>query len=198
MPGGGVLPVTGTADVSRVEAPVTLRAYLIVAFAAFGGIFFGYDTGWMGGVLNMDYFIKQYTGHEYPDVKYPGLDAKHPTIVDYRNKQFSISSSNQSLTTSILSAGTFFGAIIAGDLADFIGRRFTIILGCGIFCVGGILEVASTGLGVMVAGRLIAGFGVGFISAIVILYMSEIAPKKVRGAVVAGMFPSVKRLPRLY
>jgi sugar porter (SP) family MFS transporter len=38
----------------------------------------------------------------------------------------------------------------------------------------------------MVAGRLIAGFGVGFISAIVILYMSEIAPKKVRGAIVAG------------
>lgn len=53
MPGGGVVPVTGTADVNRVEAPVTVRAYLIVAFAAFGGIFFGYDTGWMGGVLNM-------------------------------------------------------------------------------------------------------------------------------------------------
>lgn len=186
MPGGGVVPVTGTADVSRVEAPVTLRAYLIVAFAAFGGIFFGYDTGWMGGVLNMDYFIKQYTGHEYPDIVFPGLSSKDPKVVEYRNQKFSISSMNQSLVTSILSAGTFFGAIIAGDIADFIGRRITIILGCAIFCVGGILETASTGLGVMVAGRLIAGLGVGFISAIVILYMSEIAPKKVRGAVVAG------------
>jgi MFS family permease len=38
----------------------------------------------------------------------------------------------------------------------------------------------------MVVGRLIAGGGVGFISAIIILYMSEIAPKKVRGALVAG------------
>ena len=186
MPGGGVVPITGTADVSRVEAPVTVRAYLIVAFAAFGGIFFGYDTGWMGGVLNMDYFIKQYTHHEYPDVVFPGVDSKDPKVVAYRNQKFSISSSNQSLVTSILSAGTFFGAIIAGDIADFIGRRLTIILGCAIFCVGGILETASTGLGVMTAGRLIAGFGVGFISAIVILYMSEIAPKKVRGAVVAG------------
>jgi MFS family permease len=186
MPGGGVVPISGTSNVDRVEAPVTLRAYLIVAFAAFGGIFFGYDTGWMGGVLNMDYFIKQYTGHEYPDVKFPGLAKDDPTVVAYRNQQFSVSSSNQSLVTSILSAGTFFGAIIAGDLADFIGRRFTIIMGCGIFVIGGILETASTGLGVMTAGRLIAGFGVGFISAIVILYMSEIAPKKVRGAVVAG------------
>jgi MFS family permease len=38
----------------------------------------------------------------------------------------------------------------------------------------------------LVAGRLIAGFGVGFVSAIIILYMSEIAPKKVRGALVSG------------
>lgn len=186
MPGGGVVAVTGTTDVSRVEAPVTVRAYLIVAFAAFGGIFFGYDTGWMGGVLGMDYFINQYTGAQYPDEKFRGLSAQDPQVVDYRKTTFSIPSWQQSLTTSILSAGTFFGAIIAGDMADFIGRRMTIILGCGIFIIGGILETASTGLNVMVAGRLIAGFGVGFISAIVILYMSEIAPKKVRGAVVAG------------
>lgn len=188
MPGGAVVALTGTSNVDRVEAPVTIRSYLIVAFAAFGGIFFGYDTGWMGGVLNMDYFINQYTGYEYPDVKFPGLDPLDPQIVQYREKFFSVSSWQQSLVSSILSAGTFFGAIVAGDLADFIGRRVTIILGCVIFCVGGILETASTGLGVMVAGRLIAGFGVGFISAIVILYMSEIAPKKVRGAIVAGKF----------
>ena len=50
MPGGAVI-MTGTADLSRIEAPVTVKAYLICAFAAFGGIFFGYDTGWMGGVL---------------------------------------------------------------------------------------------------------------------------------------------------
>lgn len=43
----------GTGDLARVEAPVTARAYLICAFAAFGGIFFGYDTGWMSGVLGM-------------------------------------------------------------------------------------------------------------------------------------------------
>lgn len=169
MPGGGAIPVTGTADVSRVEAPVTVRAYLVVAFAAFGGIFFGYDTGWMGGVLGMDYFIKLYTDKEYPDVKFPGLSKDDQQVKDYRKSEFVVPQWQQSLVTSILSAGTFFGAIIAGDLADFIGRRTTIILGCLIFIVGGILQTASTGLGVMVAGRLIAGFGVGFISAIVIL-----------------------------
>lgn len=38
----------------------------------------------------------------------------------------------------------------------------------------------------LVPGRLIAGVGVGFVSAIIILYMSEVAPKSVRGAIVSG------------
>lgn len=87
---------------------------------------------------------------------------------------------------SILSCGTFFGALIAGDVADWIGRRTTIIIGCCIFLVGVILQTASAhGLGLIVAGRLVAGFGVGFVSAIIILYMSEICPRKVRGALVS-------------
>lgn len=72
------------------------------------------------------------------------------------------------------SAGTFFGALIAGDLADIIGRRYTVVLGCIIYMIGVVLQVATNGLGLIVAGRLIAGLGVGFESATVILYMSEI------------------------
>jgi MFS family permease len=188
MPGGVVprsMSLTGTTDLGRIEAPVTVKAYLICAFAAFGGIFFGYDTGWMSGVLGMKYFIKQYTGLEYPSVKFPG-DTTSDAYTNYKTNVFKLPAWEQSLTTSILSAGTFFGAIAAGDIADFIGRRSTIILGCLIFTVGCILETASTSIGVMAAGRIICGAGVGFISAIVILYMSEIAPKKVRGALVSG------------
>ena len=71
-------------------------------------------------------------------------------------------------------------------MADFIGRRTTIIVGCIIFIIGVILQVASTTVPLLVVGRVIAGIGVGFVSAIIILYMSEIAPKKVRGSIVAG------------
>ncbi|OBT66907.1 hypothetical protein VE03_04156 [Pseudogymnoascus sp. 23342-1-I1] len=182
MAGDGV--IRGTADTERIEAPVTVKAYLMCAFAAFGGIFFGYDTGWMGGVLAMPYFIRQHTGMAYPATKF-GLDTTSDPYLAYK-KSFHISARDQSLMTSILSCGTFFGAIAAGDIADFIGRRPTIILGSAIFSVGAILQTASTTLAVMVVGRLIAGLGVGFISAIIILYMSEIAPKKVRGALVSG------------
>jgi SP family sugar:H+ symporter-like MFS transporter len=66
------------------------------------------------------------------------------------------------------------GALIAGDLADFFGRRITIIVGCGIFFVGVALQVASAGLGLIVAGRLVAGFGIGFVSAIIILYSKHV------------------------
>ena len=59
-------------------------------------------------------------------------------------------------------------------MADLIGRRTTIMMGCVIYAVGVILQAASHGLGLLVAGRVVAGLGVGFESAIVILYMSEI------------------------
>ena len=146
-----------TDDVNRIEAPVTWKAYLMCAFAAFGGIFFGYDSGYINGVLGSDVFIRQVEG--------PGHDA--------------VTSSHNSLIVSILSAGTFFGALIAGDVSDWIGRKWTVIVGCVIYALGVVIQMitgvdGTDTLGVIVAGRLIAGFGAGFESAIVILYMSEI------------------------
>ena len=152
---GGIRALSTTSDVNRIEAPVTWKAYLICAFASFGGIFFGYDSGYINGVNGLPEFIKIIEG---PDAK-------------------ALTSSHQSLITSILSCGTFFGAIIAGDVADIIGRKWTVIAGCVIYIVGVVVQMITGpghGLGVIVAGRVIAGLGVGFESAIVILYMSEI------------------------
>lgn len=168
---GDAVAPNALADTTRVEAPVTIKTYLMCAFAAFGGIFFGYDSGYINGVMSMKYFIQEFEG----------LDP-----VTTPKEHFVISSWKKSLITSILSAGTFFGALIAGDLADWFGRRTTIISGCVIFIVGVVLQTASSTVALLVVGRLIAGFGVGFVSAIIILYMSEIAPRKVRGAIVSG------------
>jgi len=154
-------------DLKHIEAPITWKAYLMTAFAAFGGIFFGYDSGYINGVTGSDNFIHQVMG---PDSE-------------------KLSSPRQSLIVSILSCGTFFGAIIAGDVADRIGRKRTVIVGCLIYIIGVVIQMitgAGDAFAAIVVGRLIAGFGVGFESAIVILYMSEICPSKVRGAIVAG------------
>ncbi|KKA30316.1 hypothetical protein TD95_003384 [Thielaviopsis punctulata] len=180
MGGGGAIPM-GTTDVSRIEAPVTFKAYLTCAFAAFGGIFFGYDTGWMSGVLAMPYFIRLYTGYDYDE------SSSDRTPIGVSTSDFSLPSWQKSLFTSILSCGTFFGSMIGGDIADFIGRRLTIIAGCFVFSLGVVLQIISTDQTVLlVFGRLIAGLGVGFVSAVIILYMSEIAPRKIRGALVSG------------
>ncbi|KFZ06893.1 hypothetical protein V501_06975 [Pseudogymnoascus sp. VKM F-4519 (FW-2642)] len=168
--------LNGPTDVERIEAPMTMKAYFLCAFAAFGGFFFGYDSGYIGGVLGMKYFI-----HQFENLPYPAAGA-----TDAESAYFVVSSSNNSLIVSILSAGTFFGAILAGDLADWFGRRTTILLGCLVFIIGVILEVAASTFALLAVGRIIAGFGVGFVSAIIILYMSEIAPKKIRGTLVAG------------
>jgi len=66
---------------------------------------------------------------------------------------------------SILSAGTFFGALTAAPVADAIGRRFGLIASNGVFCLGVILQMAAQTIPTFVAGRFFAGYGVGMISA---------------------------------
>jgi MFS family permease len=84
----------------------------------------GYDSGYINGVLNSPLFIEEVEGAICPQ----GLATP--------DNLCKISSSNTSLIVSILSAGTFFGALIAGDLSDMIGRKWTIVLGCLIYIIG--------------------------------------------------------------
>lgn len=107
MPGAAL---HATDNVDRIEAPVTFKAYLICAFASFGGIFFGYDSGYINGVIGSKLFIGL-------------IEGNGPNDPDQ------LRSSYQSLIVSILSAGTFFGALIAGDVAERIGRKWTVIVG---------------------------------------------------------------------
>ncbi len=51
-----------TADISRIEAPVTWKAYLICMFASTGGLLFGYDSGYINGVIGNPIFIREVEG----------------------------------------------------------------------------------------------------------------------------------------
>lgn len=72
-----------------------LAGILMVSFAAFAGILFGYDTGTISGITAMKDWLRLF-GSPTSDT------VNHPT-------GYMITSSQQSLVTSILSAGTFFG-----------------------------------------------------------------------------------------
>lgn len=84
----------------------------------------------------MPYVVKQYTGMQYDFATGTPIDSSRP---------FVIPSSDKSLIASILSLGTFLGAIVAGDLADLWAQRITIPLGCFIFSTSVVREIASSG-----------------------------------------------------
>ena len=81
------------------------------AFAAFGGILFGYDTGTISGIIAMPAWLQIYGQ--------PGIGKVTPE----NPKGYGITSSTTSLVVSILSAGTFFGALFASPVGDLIGRK---------------------------------------------------------------------------
>ncbi|TVY38162.1 putative glucose transporter [Lachnellula occidentalis] len=144
-------------------------AIVIGLFVAFGGVLFGYDTGTISGIIAMDYWLKEFsTGN---------VNAAGTPV---------ITSNQQSEIVSILSAGTFFGALGAALIADRIGRRWSLIVSSCVFIVGVILQTAATAIPMFVAGRFFAGFGVGLVSALIPLYQSETAPKWIRGVIVGS------------
>ncbi|KAI1369043.1 high-affinity glucose transporter RGT2 [Xylaria arbuscula] len=144
-------------------------AILIGLFVAFGGVLFGYDTGTISGILANRYWQQLFsTGYVNPE------------------GELSITTSQESAIVSILSAGTFFGALASPFLADHVGRRLGLVISTWVFNLGVVLHTVATAIQLFLAGRFFAGFGVGLISAMVPLYQSETAPKWIRGFIVGA------------
>lgn len=148
----------------------TLPAVLIGLFVAFGGVLFGYDTGTIGGILAMPYWRREFS---------TGFVNRKDGLPD-------VSPSQSSEIVSLLSAGTFFGALTAAPTCDFLGRKLGLMASVVVFTLGVILQTAATEIGMFVAGRFFAGYGVGMISASIPLYQSETAPKWIRGTIVGA------------
>lgn len=84
--------------------------------------------------------------------------------------QYYLPTGDKSLVVSILSAGTFFGALLSYPIGDSLGRKFGLICGCCIFFVGIGIQLISH-WGSFIAGRVIAGLGVGVISCLVPMFV---------------------------
>lgn len=89
---------------------------------------------------------------------------------------------------SLLTAGCFFGAIGAAFSNEAIGRRYTLMVFSIIFLIGAAIQTGAThAIGQIYAGRVIAGLGIGGMSSVTPVYVSENAPANVRGRI-AGLF----------
>jgi MFS family permease len=108
-----------------------------------------YDTGTISGILAMGYWETLFS-----------------TGYVNTNGHLDISPSQSAQVVSILSAGTFFGALTAAPFGDILGRRWGLIASSFVFIFGVILQTAATALPMFTAGRFFAGFGVGLVSAL--------------------------------
>lgn len=107
-------------------------------------------------------------------------------FINEKDHLLDVTSSQSSMIVSLLSAGTFFGALGAAPVADTVGRRWGMIVESVVFVFGVILQTISTSIPLFVAGRFFAGLGVGLLSATIPLYQSETAPKWIRGTIVGA------------
>ncbi|KAK3245447.1 hypothetical protein CYMTET_44980 [Cymbomonas tetramitiformis] len=85
------------------------------------------------------------------------------------------------LTVSIMVAGGVFGGLGIGAVADKYGRQFALGATTIPLMLGSVLSAVAPSSSFMLAGRLIAGVGVGASSGLVPLYLSEVAPPRIRG-----------------
>ncbi|TYH36947.1 hypothetical protein ES332_D12G007000v1 [Gossypium tomentosum] len=94
----------------------------------------------------------------------------------------SLSLAEYSVFGSILTFGAMIGAITSGPIADFIGRKGAMRTATE-FCVGGWLAIYfAKGALLLDVGRLATGYGMGVFSYVVPVFIAEIAPKNLRGA----------------
>ncbi|KAI8097331.1 general substrate transporter [Halteromyces radiatus] len=137
---------------------LTTNVYVISAWASIGGIMFGFDIGSNSGTIG----LKQYQDY-----------FGHPSAL------------LQGGINGALSAGCFVGALIAGYPADRFSRKYTLIVASSLFVLGSVLQAATNGVPMLCAGRAINGLSVGVTSMVIPLYQSEVAPKEIRGRLVA-------------
>jgi len=129
---------------------------IIAAVASTGGLLFGFDTGVISGAL--------------------------PFLRD----SWDLTTSQQEWITTSALIGALLGALSSGRLTDIFGRKKIIIITSVIFAVGSILTGAAPSPGMLAAARIILGVAIGVSSFTVPLYISEISPYKIRGALVSS------------
>lgn len=130
---------------------------LIWVFGALGGILWGYDTGVISGAM---LFIK---------------------------KDIELTPLLEGMVVSGLLVGAMVGAGVSGRLSESWGRRKLILAASAVFVAGTLGAALATGAWSLIAFRFVLGIGVGIASVVVPLYLTELAPKHIRGGLTSLM-----------
>lgn len=143
-------------EVSRNQkSPINAFVLFVASVAAIGGILFGFDTGVISGAI---LFIKRI---------------------------YHLSPLENGMVVSAAVVGAVFGAALSGWFADRFGRKRLLMVASLIFMVATLGSAFSMDVETLVVSRMILGFAIGIASFTAPLYISEIAPTELRGALVS-------------
>ncbi|KAK9146378.1 hypothetical protein Sjap_006281 [Stephania japonica] len=170
MAGGGHF-VTG--EVKDFGGRVTLFVIVTCLIAATGGLIFGYDLGISGGVTSMDPFLEKF----FPSV--------YRRMHDKSLKENQYCKFDSELLTSFTSC-LYLAALVASFFASattrVFGRKISMLVGGIVFLIGAIINGAAVNIFMLIIGRILLGVGVGYANQSVPVYLSEMAPARLRGA----------------
>lgn len=138
-------------DLANAEREHPTFVYLMAFVGALNGLLFGFDTGVISGALP---FIKE---------------------------TFQLSTFLQEIVTSGVLVGAMAGAMTGGRLADRFGRRRLTLAGAVVFFVAAFGMAFSPTVEWLIGWRIVLGVAVGVASVVGPLYISETAPRDIRG-----------------
>ncbi|GMH19502.1 hypothetical protein Nepgr_021343 [Nepenthes gracilis] len=177
MPAGGFVPREGK------EYPGNLTPFVTVTcvVAALGGLLFGYDIGISVGLTSMAPFLRKF----FPSVyRKEEANSSNNPYCKFHSQTLTMFSSSLYLTAPIAS-------LMASMVTRKLGRKQSMLLGGILFFAGAIINAAAKDVAMLIVGRMLLGFGVGFANQSVPLYLSEMAPYRYRGALNIGFQLSI-------
>ncbi|EPS73041.1 hexose transporter 1, partial [Genlisea aurea] len=154
--------------------PGNLTPYVLATclIAGMGGLIFGYDIGISGGVTSMDSFLKKF----FPSVYRKQMAA------DSTNQYCKFDSETLTLFTSSLYLAALVSSLTASTVTRRFGRKLSMLFGGLLFLAGALINGFAEAVWMLIVGRILLGFGIGFANQSVPVYLSEMAPYRYRGA----------------
>ncbi|CAN6457776.1 unnamed protein product [Victoria cruziana] len=171
---GGAIVHAGVAK--DYAGKVTLFVVFTCIVAATGGLIFGYDIGISGGVTSMNPFLKRF----FPSV-YKKMNEDNT-----QNQYCKFDSQLLTTFTSSLYVAGLIASFFASTVTRVFGRKPSMLFGGLTFLVGAAVNGAAKDVAMLIIGRILLGIGVGFANQSVPVYLSEMAPPKIRGALNIG------------
>ncbi|PRW33669.1 H(+) hexose cotransporter 2 [Chlorella sorokiniana] len=172
MAGGGIA-IGAAGRAAEYKGRLTMYVIFVAVIAASGGMLFGYDLGVTGGVESMDSFLSEFFPSVYASKKAEEGNTSPYCVFD---------SQTLALFTSSLFLAGLFTAPVASIVTRKYGRKLTMLCAGISFLIGSVLNAAAQNLGMLIAGRIFLGIGIGAANQSVPLYLSEMAPARARGA----------------